>query len=235
MSEFLHILENEVQVVALTFMAIVYVLRLVWLFRFKAVRERTFPAGNKRAGIAYSMANVAMPWAMESTRKKPGFYAQFVVFHLGVAAAIAATFVIPYWPKLFEITIFVRLFQLVIGAAFVVGLIRLLRRMTNRAVRLISTADDYLSLVLMILFFAAGVLAIPNDYSKAEWPLIAFFGLTAIFLIYIPFSKICHYLYYPFTRYFLGKTLGHRGVFPMKRCSGQASAFKEKPVEQEKN
>jgi hypothetical protein len=33
----------------------------------------------------------------------------------------------------------------------------------------------------------------------------------------VPFSKISHYLYYPFTRYYLGKTLGRRGVYPMRK------------------
>jgi hypothetical protein len=33
----------------------------------------------------------------------------------------------------------------------------------------------------------------------------------------VPFSKISHYLYYPFMRYYLGRTLGYRGVFPIQR------------------
>jgi len=217
MSNFLRILESEVQIAALIFMGTVYIFRLIWMFKFKSPKERTLPEGSERAGIAYSLINVAMPWAMESTRKKPGFYAQFVIFHIGVAAAISATFIIPYWPELFKIKAVVWFFQLIIGAAFIVGLMRLYRRITNPSVRLISTLDDYLSLILMILFFAAGFLAVPNKYQKAEWTLVLFFGLTAFFLIYVPFSKICHYLYYPFTRFFLGKTLGHRGVLPAKK------------------
>jgi hypothetical protein len=47
--------------------------------------------------------------------------------------------------------------------------------------------------------------------------------MTTLFLIYVPFSKISHYLYYPFSRYFMGKTMGHRGVFPRKKGG-------EKPV-----
>jgi nitrate reductase gamma subunit len=219
MSKLLRVLENEVQIAALLFMAVVYAFRLVWIFKFKPLRERTSPAGSPTAGISYSMLNVAMPWAMESTRKKPGFYAQFVIFHLGVAAAIAATFIIPYAPGLFKVKAVGRLFQVIIGAACLVGVLRFVRRLTNPVLRLISTADDYLSLALMILFFAAGVLAVPNNSKTAEWTLILFFGLTAFFLIYVPFSKICHYLYYPFTRYFLGRTLGHRGALPPGRKS----------------
>jgi hypothetical protein len=33
----------------------------------------------------------------------------------------------------------------------------------------------------------------------------------------VPFSKISHYLYYPFTRYWLGRSLGHRGSMPYAR------------------
>jgi nitrate reductase gamma subunit len=210
----LKFLENEVQIAALLFMAVVYAIRLLWIFRFKFRRERTFPAGSETAGIGFSLMNVAMPWAMESTRKRPWFYLQFVIFHLGVAAAITATFIIPYKPGLFERKPVALAFQAMMGAAFLVGLMRLVRRLREPALRLISTADDYLSLALMILFFAAGVLAVPNRYRTAEWTLILFFGLTAFFLVYVPFSKICHYLYYPFTRYFLGRTLGHRGSLP---------------------
>jgi nitrate reductase gamma subunit len=217
MSKLLTFLENEVQIVALSFLLLVYILRIIWLFRFKSQREKTYPEGNAAAGIAYSMLNVAMPWAMESARKKPFFYIQFVLFHLGVTFAIGATFIIPYWPQLFEIKTIVWGFQFIIGMAFIVGLFRLFRRILHTSIRLISSWDDYFSLVLMVLYFAVAFFAVPNNYQKSEWPLILFFALTAFFLIYVPFSKIGHYLYYPFTRYFLGRTMGHRGVYAKKR------------------
>jgi hypothetical protein len=214
MSDFLKVLENKVQLAALAFMTLVYVGRVVWIFRFKIRRDRTFAAGRESAGAGFSLMNVAMPWAMESTRKRPGFYAQFVVFHLGVAAAIAGTFIIPYAPGLFKIRPVVLLFQTIIAAAFLVGLYRLARRLTNPVLRSVSSPDDYFSLMLLIVWFAAAVLAVPNRPERTEGPLIVYFGLTAFFLIYVPFSKICHYLYYPFTRYYLGRSLGHRGAFP---------------------
>lgn len=218
MSGFLRVLEYEVQVVALLFLAIVYVLRLIWLFKFKSQKERTYPAGNAKMGIVYSMMNVTMPWVMESTRKKPDYYVQFVIFHIGVAAAISATFIIPYKPDLFKIKAVVWLFQLLVGASLMVGVLRLYKRIANPAIRLISSPDDYFSLILLIIYFAVGIRAIPNNYAANEWPLIIFFGMTAFFLIYVPFSKIGHYLYYPFTRYFLGRTMGHRGVIAKRKA-----------------
>ena len=87
MSPLLKTLENEVQIAALLFMAAVYTIRLAWLFRFKSRKERTFAEGKEAAGIGRSLLNIAMPWAVESARKKPGVYLQFVIFHLGVAAS----------------------------------------------------------------------------------------------------------------------------------------------------
>lgn len=217
MSNFLKVLENEVQLAALAFLALVYLIRLAWIFRFKARRDRTLAAGNERAGAAFSLMNIAMPKAMESTRKRPGFYAQFVVFHLGVAAAIAGTFIIPYAPGLFERPALLGSFQAVVAAGFVVGLARFVRRLTNPVLRTVSSPDDYFSLLLLVVWFGAAVLALPNRPGEGEAPLIAYFGLTAFFLVYVPFSKICHYLYYPFTRFYLGRALGHRGAVPPAR------------------
>jgi len=214
MSPLLRFLENELQIACLIFMGSVYILRTAWLLHFRMPRERTRAEGSETAGVIRSLSSVARPGAMESTRQKPWFYAQFMIFHFAVTAAIAATFIIPYRPALFEVQPLAAAFQAVLAAGVVVGLLRLSRRVRVPAVRIISSPDDYFSLVLMILYFAAGFLAVPNDYERAEWPLILFFGLTAFFLAYVPFSKISHYLYYPFARIVLGKALGHRGILP---------------------
>jgi nitrate reductase gamma subunit len=112
----------------------------------------------------------------------------------------------------------VTVLQVVIGAAFVVGLMRFVRRVGNRYMRAISSPDDYFSLTLLTAWFFFAVLAVPNEIAGGEWHLVTYFMLTAFFLVYVPFSKISHYLYYPFTRYYLGKSLGHRGVYPVLRA-----------------
>jgi len=220
-SPFLHFSEHRLQEVALGFMALVYAIRIVWFLRFKAAGERQAPTGPPHTtptkGVLYSWANIAMPWAMESTRKRFLLYLQFVVFHLGVAAAIVLSFVIPYGPWLLENQAIVLAFQVITGAACAVGVIRMVRRVGSRYMRAISSPDDYFSLGLLIVWLFAAVLAAPNQTTHGQWHLLAFFLLTAFFLVYVPFSKISHYLYYPFTRYYLGKTMGYRGVYPIQR------------------
>ena len=221
MSELLHFSEHRLQELALLVMACVYALRIRWLLGFKAGRDRQAPTGSlppsMRRGILYSWLNVATPWAMESTRTHLPLYVQFVVFHLGVVAAIALSFIIPYAPQWLESRWLVVSLQLIMGAAFLVSLARLYRRLSGKTMRAISTPDDYFSLSLLAVWFLFAVLAAPNQIEGGATVLLAYFLLTAFFLLYVPFSKISHYLYYPFTRFYLGRTLAHRGVFPIQR------------------
>lgn len=221
MESFQHFTEHQLQEGALIFMALVYTLRVRWLLKFKAGKERQAATGlgdtTPRKGFIYSWANVAMPWAMESTRTKMFLYLQFVVFHLGVVAAIGLSFVIPYGAGLLKSQVLQVVLQVIIAGAFLVGVMRFFRRAGNPHMRAISTPDDYFSLILLTVWFFFAFLAAPNDLSGGEWHVLTFFLLTAFFLIYVPFSKISHYLYYPFTRYYFGKSMGYRGVFPIKR------------------
>ena len=83
--------EGRLQEAALIIMAIVYTLRLIWIMRFPAGKERQAPTGKgglKNSGsIIYSWMNIGMPWGMESSRKQFFLYVQFAIFHLGVVAA----------------------------------------------------------------------------------------------------------------------------------------------------
>lgn len=220
MSNALHFAEHTLQEVSLVIMACVYTTRLIWLFRFKAGKERQIKTGlantSKRKGIIYSLLNIMTPWAMESTRVHYVIYIQFVIFHLAVTSAILLSFLIPYVPGVLNNSWLVMLFQIIIGLAFLIGLYRIIRRFSKPVMRAISTPDDYFSLILITIWFAFAALSVPNNTDNGETILITYFWLTAFFLIYVPFSKISHYLYYPFTRYYFGKTMGHRGGYPLR-------------------
>lgn len=221
MSETLYFAEHTLQEIAIAFMVVVYLLRLRWLFRFKGGRDRQAPTGlpdtNPKKGIIYSWGVIAMPWSMESTRSKLFFYIQFALFHIGVTASIILSFIIPYAPNFLTASpIIIPTFQFMIGAAFIIGVMRIIRRIASVYMRAISSPDDYFSLVLLTVWFAFAFLAVPNQYQQGEGILLAYFIMTAFFLMYVPFSKISHYLYYPFTRYWFGKSMGHRGTYPIR-------------------
>ena len=207
---------------ALAVMGIVYTARLYWLLGFKKTKDLSPKGGSgettaKDAAI-YSLGNVAMPWAMESTRKNYPFWFSFVIFHLAVAAGIALAFLSSLAPSLVAIPVVGYALGGLCGAGFLVAVYRVIRRLTRPVMRLISTPDDYFSLFMLTGWMLLGVFAQAHIAGVAEFAdenfLVAFLFATSFFLIYVPFSKISHYLYYPFTRYWLGKALGHRGSYP---------------------
>ncbi len=236
MSNLLHFAETTLQEAALVFMAFVYTLRVLWLLRFKAGKERQPPTGSikttPKKGYLYSWAMIGMPWVMESSRKNFFLYIQFVIFHIGVVAAIGLSFVIPYAPQLLGSMVLVKILQVIIGGACVVGVLRIIRRVGSKHMRAISSPDDYFSPLLLTVWFFFATLSVPNNPAAAgELFLLAYFFLTAFFLIYVPFSKISHYLYYPFTRYYFGKSMGRRGVYPIERGSTASADTAQRRVE----
>lgn len=222
----------------LVFMAVVYTLKIRWILLHPAGKDRQAPTGDPdttpQKGAVYSLFNIAMPWAMPSTRNNPLFYAQFVIFHVCVATSIAMSFIFSYKPVWLASDAAVTALQVIFGAGFAVGLYRLARRVFTPVMRMISAPDDYFSMALLLVWVAfsfmvagqapafavaMGQLDAAQVASPAlnDTPLIIYYFLTAFFLFYVPFSKISHYIYYPFTRWYLGRTMGHRGVYPMKR------------------
>ncbi len=218
-SPLLAFVEDKLQIIALSFMFVVYIFKVRWILKYNAGRDRQPPTGNPRTtpekGAVYSLFNIFMPWSMSSTRQHPLFYLQFGTFHVAIGINILFSLTVPYVPWLYSPKPVIIALQALFGIAFLIGLGRFIRRLINPYIRSISTPDDYFSLGFLIVWFAFAVMAAPNNREQTEFWLMAYFGLTAFLLFYVPFSKISHYIYYPFTRWYLGKTLGHRGVYPM--------------------
>lgn len=226
-SEKLHVL--------LIFMTVVYVFKIRWILKHVAGKERQAGTGapdtNGPRGAKYSLFNIAMPWMMQSTRQHPLFYAQFVIFHIGVACSIAMSIVFSYLPGLIAAAPIVMALQVIFAAAFVVGVIRFIRRLAVPVIRMISSPDDIFSVALLTVWLAlsfimagqAPAFAVAKGQLTAsavtlnETPIVMYYIVTSFFLVYVPFSKISHYIYYPFSRWYLGRTMGHRGVYPIRR------------------
>jgi nitrate reductase gamma subunit len=213
--------------IALVVMGIVYTTRLWWLFRFKGGKDKSAPGAPHRTnaikGAWYSLGNVAMPWGMESTRRPRGFvfYLSFTLFHLGVVAGITLAFVSTLAPQIMARQDVATVSGALLVSAFLIAVYRVLRRLLRPVMRLISTPDDYFSLMMLTVWFGLGAATQGSiagvEVLQHEILLVAYLYLTSFFLLYVPFSKISHYLYYPFTRWWIGKALGHRGSLPMVR------------------
>ena len=198
-------LTHEIGTAILVFL---YLLRLVVLLRRRRARDlASNPKGTVWRGTLDALVTIVVPWKMESTRKHWVRYVEFAAFHAGVFANIALSFVLAYAPGVLSRPVRGVTFAL-LGAALGAGGLRLYRRAARPDMRAISTPDDYIALGMVLLFLVTGLL------SLVGWGpgTIAYFVVAALFLVYEPFSKIRHYIYYPFARYFYGATAGRRGV-----------------------
>jgi len=212
-SHALYILEEPIQYVCLAFMATMYTIKISQLLKKPMPPERAELKGDRVAGALYSLTNIFRPSDMESTEKNPYFYAEFMLFHIAVALTIGSTFFIPLVPNLMTplVTSIIMTFM---ALAFLIGLRRIYRRLTVPEIKIITTPDDMFAICLMTVFFAVGFLALLNwNQGKPEtgWMWL-YFMMTTFFLIYVPFSKISHYVLYPFGRINFGMIFGGRGI-----------------------
>lgn len=212
-SHALYLLQEPVQYIALSFMALMYIIKIRQMLKKPIPPEKAELKGDRVAGALESLTNVLKPWSMESTRKNPFFYVEFIVFHIAVALTIGATFFIPLAPSLMTPAVS-KVFMLFMALAFLIGLRRIYRRLTVPEIKIISSPDDYFAICLMTVFFAVGFVAMwmwIDGSTDTSWMWV-FFLLTTFFLLYVPFSKISHYILYPFGRVNFGRTFGGRGV-----------------------
>ena len=213
MENVLSILENQVQIGALIAMVVMYVIRILWLLSLPTVPEVARPKNSPIGGIALSFGSVLTPWFATGTRKQMVIYIEFALFHIAVALAIAFTFIHPYAPQILVAPV-IYIFAAFLGFGLLSGILRLIRRVMSPGLRTISTVDDYFSISLLNIFLILALLAL---FINNTLLLVIYFIITAFFLLYVPWSKISHYLYIFFSRFYFGFYFGRRGVIARKK------------------
>jgi nitrate reductase gamma subunit len=214
---FTHLLVHSLHYIALAFMVVAYTIKIRSYLKKVAAKEGTPARGDHGQAIRYAFFLLGRPGEMESTRRHWFRYLEFVVFHVAMAIGIGVAFTMPWAHASMQNSFVIYGQQLFFGVAALIGISRLSRRLINPAMRAISTPDDYFCLILLTLWMVSGVVNAPQT---SEFWLMAYFTLATFFLFYVPFSKISHYVCWPFMRYYMGKHFGHRGVYPKKRIAG---------------
>jgi len=198
---------------ALLFMVAAYVVKIRQLLARPLAVEGTPARGDHAKAVRYSYALLATPWRMESQRRHWVRYLEFALLHLCIATAIGVAFALPWVHQSLAAPGAILGLQAAFGLGAVLGLSRLGRRIVDPVVRAVSSPDDYACILLVTLWASSGVFA-ARQQSEA-W-LFAYYALATFLLCYVPFSKMSHYLYWFFVRYYVGKHFGHRGVFPVR-------------------
>lgn len=169
--------------------------------------DHSTPKGSINSGVLYAYTLGMAPWSKESTRLHWMSYIRGIAFHLGIFLCLALLIVSP-WIYLLPSEVRI-LLGLCAGLGAIFGMAGFVMRLVEYNLKAISTKDDYFTVLLVSLYLAsAGLwLVIP--------PAQPIFYLTgAVMLIYAPFSKIRHCIYFAYSRLFYGKFIGSRAVLP---------------------
>jgi hypothetical protein len=199
------IITRVIAIGALVVCLVAIALRLNDILRRPRRRDLARPRGSRGRGILYAFTLGMAPWEKESARKHWVAYLRGVIFHVGVFASIAAFLVSPWLPA---IPLWLRI--ILAGAAFagaLAGFAATAMRRLDRNERALSVPDDYFAVGLSALFAALACVAL---LLPAALP--AFYIVAALLLLYIPFGKIRHCIYFFYAKFFYGENIGQRGV-----------------------
>lgn len=168
-------------------------------------RDLSRVRGSTRRGILYAFTLGMAPWEKESTRMHWIAYIRGILFHVGVFTALGVLFASPW---LYLVPQPIRLAAMLatgVGALF--GFAGIAIRLSGENERALSLPDDYFAVLLTSLFTA---LAFPVLLASGWLPV--FYLVFAFLMIYVPFGKIRHCVYFFYSKFFFGLGFGHRGV-----------------------
>ena len=162
-------------------------------------------------GAIRSIFRWLLPFGTRSWRTKPGMTVLFFVFHIGLIITpiflqahniiLKERWGISYW------TLSERFADLLTIAVFVAGLFLILRRISFPEVRILTTAYDYLLLLISVAPFITGFFATHQIFEYKFW-LIAHIISGEVMLILIPFTKLSHVVLFFMSRGQLGMDYG---------------------------
>lgn len=153
-----------------------------------------------------------VPFFPNSTRLSPVFYAVSYLFHLLlflVPIFLASHIVLLNeafgwsWPALPDGVADVLTLAIVASLAFFA-----VRRQTVPEVNYLTTAKDYLLILIVALPFITGFLAY-HQWVAYRWMVVAHVLTGELMLIMVPFSRFSHMLLAPLTRAYMGSEFGN--------------------------
>ncbi len=180
-------------------------LRLREIFHHPFKHDLSRPQGQSRRGIFYAFTLGMAPWEKESTRIHWIAYLRGVLFHIGIFTGFLVVLASPWLAAIPKALIWLAATLTGVGGIF--GLAGIYMRLHGENERILSLPDDYASVALTSLFTLLAFLAL---LVPSTLPVLYF--TTALMLIYIPFSKIRHCVYFFYSKFFFGAHFGHRGV-----------------------
>jgi hypothetical protein len=185
-------------------------IRIAHFMSFADPADPSPPKASARKGVIYTFTVGMLPWKKESARLHPVVYLRGASLHIGIFTSIilVVTSLAVDWGSISGRIAFSPFLALGVLA----GIAALVARFQDRNLRVISRADDYISLVLVILVLLVGFVWILDGVNRT-----IFWGVVSATCLYLPWSKVPHVAYFFFSRTVFGIMFGRRGVLKVAK------------------
>lgn len=179
--------------------------------------------GSKSGGVLKSFLKGILilpfyPWVKGSFQKRPIVYIAGGLFHLGLLVVIfLGTPHMLVWKSLLGFgwpTLALPFVDWLAVAAIVGMLVLLVYRRTDAVMRLISGPAEYLNWLFVFLPMISGYIMTHHLFFRYEVAYSLHMLTINWMLIWIPFSRISHFMFYFFSRTIRGVEWGKRAVTP---------------------
>ncbi len=197
--------------------------RLVSVLLLGWQRDRVPARGSKLGGIAKSYAKGLVilpfiPWVKNSFRSNAVTFIAGGMFHLGLFVVIfLGTPHMLVWKSLLGFgwpTLPLPITDWLSAAAIAAMLVLLINRRTNPVLKLITGPAEWLNWLVVFLPMLTGYMMTHHLWFSYERLFTMHMMSVNIMLIWIPFSRISHFIFYFFSRTIHGIEYGKRAVSP---------------------
>ena len=185
--------------------------RLIWMIRFSKKEKVIHPYMSLRHSLR-SLLHWSVPFGARNMRLRPFFTILSFLFHICLLAL--PLFVLGHtllWKESWGIRIWnipENLANVMTVMVIVAVVFFTLRRTSDPAVRYVTYWSDFLLLAVAVAPFATGLLAYYQVFDYRTVITIHMFT-GALWLAAIPFTRIVHMLFFPFTRAYMGSEFGY--------------------------
>jgi len=197
------------------------VYRLVRVVFLGWSRDRVPSMGSKTSGVIMSFLKGILiwpfiPWVKNTFRKNPVIYLAGGLFHLGLFVVIfLGTAHMLVWKSLLGFGWYTLPLPIVdwLAAASIVAMVALfINRLMNPVLKLITGSAEWLNLLFVFFPMVTGYAMTHHMFFRYEVLYSLHMITVNLLLIWIPFSRISHFMFYFFSRFIHGQEFGKRGV-----------------------
>jgi nitrate reductase gamma subunit len=159
-----------------------------------------------------SILHWIVPFASRNMRMRPAFVVLSFLFHICLLLVPILTIGhVTLWRESWGVSWWTLPDGLSKVMSFIVligGITFILRRISNPAVRFVTSVSDFILVVIVMAPFATGLMAY-YQIAHYQTVIIVHMWTGALWLAMIPFTRIAHMLYFPLTRAYMGSEFGY--------------------------